>query len=171
VVVIETERLVLRPLGPSDLEDFLALYNEPEVARFTMSFDRAAGERRLEQVAVEWQDRGYGAMAVLERGSERFLGRAGLKYWPQFGETEVGWALPVREWGRGYATEAGRACIDWGFATFPLDYITAMIHPDNERSLRVAQRLGLQPLREDVLLETPVTVHAVSRPADQARAA
>ena len=169
MVVIETERLILRPLGQADLEDFVALYNQPEVALFTSFFDRAEAQQRLGQIAAEWEERGYGAMAVLERTSERFLGRSGLKYWPQFGETEVGWALRVQEWGSGYATEAGRACIDWGFSTFPLDYITAMIHADNERSLRVAQRLGLEPLRDDVLLEAPVIVHAVSRPADRGR--
>lgn len=66
-------------------------------------------------------------------------------------------------WGHGYATEAVRACVDWGFATLPVPYITAMIHPENTRSARVAQRLGFEPVREDVLLGGPVIVHSLER--------
>ena len=54
------------------------------------------------------------------------------------------------------------ACIDRGFASLAVPYLTAMIHPDNERSIRVARRLGLSPLRADVLLDTPVVVHVLT---------
>jgi RimJ/RimL family protein N-acetyltransferase len=86
-----------------------------------------------------------------------------VKYWPQFHETETGWLLRRDAWGHGYATEAGRACVDWAFAALPVSYITAMIAPDNTRSIRVAQRLGFEPAREDVLLGDRVIVHAVER--------
>ena len=69
---------------------------------------------------------------VLVRDSfpgKRFVGRIGLRYWPQFGETEAGWAMSRQVWGRGYATEAARAAIEWGFATLPLPYVTAMVRP------------------------------------------
>jgi hypothetical protein len=71
----------------------------------------------------------------------RFLGRAGLRYWPQFDETEIGWVLCWDAWGRGYASEAAGAILDWGFEVVPAPYITAMIDTDNERSIRVARRL------------------------------
>lgn len=166
MVVIETERLLLRPLAIEDVDDFFALHAQPEVARFTTTFDREEARRRLEQVEREWAVLGYGAMAVLDRESERYLGRCGLKYWPQFKETEVGWSLRREEWGHGYATEAARAVLEWGFEALPLPYITAMIHRDNERSLRVAQRLGFTPLREDVLLGVAVIVHSISGPPE-----
>jgi RimJ/RimL family protein N-acetyltransferase len=171
LVVIETERLTLRPLGPSDLDDFLALHADPDVVRFTTGYDRAGAQLRLEEISGEWEQYGFGPMALLERDGGRFLGRCGLKYWPQFDETEVGWSLRPEARGHGYATEAGRACIDWGFRRFPVPYITAMIHPQNGASLRVAERLGLTPLRDDTLLGTPVIVHAVRRPGEGARAA
>jgi RimJ/RimL family protein N-acetyltransferase len=168
VVVIETERLLLRPLVMEDVDDFFALHAQPEVAQFTTSFDREEARRRLEQVEREWASLGYGAMAVLERADGRYLGRCGLKHWPQFDETEIGWSLRREEWGRGYATEAARAVLEWGFGAFELPYVTAMIAPANERSLRVAQRLDFSPLREDVLLGVPVIVHALSRPPQAA---
>ncbi len=66
-------------------------------------------------------------------------------------------------WGHGYATEAVRACVDWGFAMLPVPYVTAMIHSENTRSTRVARRLGFEPVRKDVLLGDPVIVHALER--------
>jgi RimJ/RimL family protein N-acetyltransferase len=110
-------------------------------------------------------ERGHGIFALLDRSDSRFLGRVGLKYWPQFQETELGWVLRRDAWGHGYATEAARVCLDWGFETLPVPYFTAMIAPGNERSIRVAQRLGFEPAREDVLLGDPVIVYRVEREA------
>ena len=162
-MVIETERLLLRPLKAADLGEFAGLHEDPDVARFIRRLDRSEAEKRLLALAREWRERGHGMFAVLDRADGRFIGRAGLHYWPQFDETEVGWVLRRDAWGRGYATEAARACVDWGFASLSVSYLTAMIHRDNERSIRVACRLGLSPLRDDVLLDTPVVVDALRR--------
>ncbi len=162
-MLIETERLLLRELVMADLDEFVALHRDPEVVRFVRALDRAQAEERLQANEQEWEQRGHGMLAVLERDSGRFLGRVGLKYWPQFQETEAGWLLRRDAWGHGYATEASRACLDWGIATLPIPYITAMIAPENTRSTRVAQRLGFKPVREDVLLGDPVIVHIVER--------
>jgi len=91
-----------------------------------------------------------------------------LKYWPQFDETELGWALLRDAWGHGYATEAARVCAEWGLSGFAFPYLTAMIQPDNVRSVRVAGRLGMTSLRSDVLLGDPVIVYAITRPAGTA---
>jgi RimJ/RimL family protein N-acetyltransferase len=161
--VIETERLVLHPIGPADIDEFVALHADPEVTHFVRSLDRSQAEERLELAEREWVQRRHGMFVIRERATGRFLGRAGLKYWPQFDETEVGWMLHRDAWGHGYATEAARACIDWGFAQLTLPYLTAMIQPENVRSVRVAERLGLTPLRTDVLLGDEVVVYALRR--------
>ncbi len=88
---------------------------------------------------------------------------------PQFGETEVGWALRPEAWGHGYPTDAARAWVHCGFLKFGLEYLIAMIPPDNTRSLRVAELLGMTPLREAVVYDTSVIVHAVDRPTWTAR--
>lgn len=162
-MLIETARLVLRRLVMADLDEFVALHRDPEVVRFVRALDRAQAKKRLQENEQEWGERGHGMLAVLDRSSGRFLGRVGLEYWPQFREIEAGWLLRRDAWGHGYATEAGRACLNWGFAALPVPYITAMITPENTRSIRVAQRLGFEPVREDVLLGDPVIVHAVER--------
>lgn len=162
-VLIETQRLLLRPIELDDLDQFAALHADPEVTGFIRPLDRAAAKERIHRDGNEWLQRGHGILAVLDRKSGSFLGRAGLKYWPQFDETELGWVLRRDAWGQGYATEAGRACIEWGFSEFEVPYLTAMINADNARSVAVAERLGLSPLRNDVLLGDPVVVYSLDR--------
>ena len=163
VIRLQTERLVLRPMGVADVDDFVALHNQPAVADFLGPATPELARERLELCQRNWREHHPDLIAVLERSSGRFVGRLGLRYWPQFDETEAGWALRREAWGRGYATEAARAVIDWGFRTFPLPYVTAMIRPDNSRSMGVARRLGLTPIRDDVLHGVPVIVHAIQR--------
>jgi RimJ/RimL family protein N-acetyltransferase len=162
---LETERLLLRPAGIGDVDEYVALSEDPEVTRFVTALDRRGAAERLAANEREWRERGHGMFALIDRRDGRFLGRAGLKYWPQFDETEVGWVLRRDVWGQGYASEAAGAILDWGFGVVPAPYFTAMIDPDNERSIRVARRLGLSPLRRDALLGTPVVVYAVTRDA------
>jgi RimJ/RimL family protein N-acetyltransferase len=162
-VPIETDRLLLRPLMVSDLEEFVGLHEDPEVVGFVRALDSEQAARRLHANEQEWGERGHGMLAVIGQADGRLLGRVGLKYWSQFGETEAGWLLRRDAWGCGYATEAARACLEWGFTTLPVAYVTAMIAPGNTRSVRVAQRLGFKPSRQDVLLGDPVIVHVVER--------
>ncbi len=166
-VLIETERLRLCPMEMGDLDEFAALHTDPEVTHFIRPLDRAAAEERLRRDESEWLERGHGLLAVLDQRDGAFLGRCGLKHWPQFDETELGWVLRRDAWGQGYATEAARACIEWGFAEFDVPYLTAMINPDNVRSVRVAERLGLTAMRNDVLLGDPVVVYRLNRPASK----
>jgi RimJ/RimL family protein N-acetyltransferase len=166
-MLIETERLILRHLTEEDLRELLRIHGAPEVTRFMGALDRRKAARWMELNERDWRERGYGRLAIVERGSRRFLGRTGLKYWPQFGETEAGWLLRPDAWGYGFATEAARACLDWGLRNLGLPYVTAMIRPDNSRSLRVADRLGMRPMRDDVLLDEPVVVYSISRGSDE----
>ncbi|HEX5990118.1 MAG TPA: GNAT family N-acetyltransferase [Solirubrobacterales bacterium] len=160
---IETERLRLRAAEPGDLEDLVHLHDDPLVARYLGVRDRAWYEWRLRASDEEWAQRGHGFVVLLDRVGGRFLGRSGLKFWPEFGETELGWVLRPEARGRGLATEAAGALLRWGFESFDLPYITAMIRPDNAASIAVAERLGMEPLREDVLLGDEVVVYAVRR--------
>jgi RimJ/RimL family protein N-acetyltransferase len=164
-MVIETDRLLLPPLDVNDLDEVIAMHAMPDVIRTMGTYERGSTMARLEHNEQEWRERGYGLVAILERATGRFLGRSGLKYWPQFDETEVGWVLRADAWGHGFATEAGQACLEWGFSSLDVPYLTAMIVPDNHRSIRVAERLGMRALRPDVLFDLPVVVHSLERPA------
>jgi RimJ/RimL family protein N-acetyltransferase len=159
----DTERLRFRPLAIEDVDELVVMHEDPLVARFMGSHDHSWFERYIRMVGDEWAERGHGRVAIVERESGRFLGRSGLKHWPQFGETEVGWALHGGARGRGYATEAGAASLRWGFERLELPLITANIQPANAASFRVAERLGMKPIRSDELIGEAVSVYAISR--------
>jgi RimJ/RimL family protein N-acetyltransferase len=163
--VIETERLILRPLTRDDVNAFVTLHGDARVNRFVGVYSRDQALERLAGIERQWSERGHGLCAVEMKATGEFIGRCGLNYWQQFDEVEAGWTLKAEAWGQGYATEAAQACIDWGFARLDVDYFTAMIRPGNTASVRVAKRLGFSPRREDTLFGSAVTVYALNRPA------
>lgn len=159
---IETERLLLRPVGSEDLDELVRLHEDPAVARFIGTPSRDWLAERIGWSREEWAERGHGLLAIVDRDSGDFLGRTGLKFWPQFAETELGWVLQPEARGRGVATEAAAATLGWARERFDFPYVTAMIRPDNEPSIAVAKRLGFSPLREDELLGMGVTVYGIA---------
>ena len=161
--MIETDRLLLRPLRADDVDEFVALHADPRVNRFVGSYSRPRAVERLAAIERQWAERGHGQCAIELKATRALIGRSGLRYWEQFDEVEVGWTLRAEHWGHGYATEAARACLDWGFSNLETDYVTAMIRPGNEASVRVAERLGFTVRREDVLGDAPITVYALDR--------
>ncbi len=142
---LETERLLLRALGPRDLDAYAAMYADPEVMRFLehgRPLDRGAAWRSMAVHLGHWRLRGYGQWALVERSSGELVGRAGLwqpEGWPGL---EVGWLLARRHWGRGFATEAGGAAVAYAFEVVGVDRVVSLIRPENGASIRVAERLG-----------------------------
>jgi RimJ/RimL family protein N-acetyltransferase len=161
---LRTERLVMRPVRDADLDDLVALQDDPVVLRW---FGPATRDELAEWIATarkSWKERGHGRAVTFSREDGTFLGRGGLRHWPQFDEVEVGWTLTPAARGRGIATEAGRAWLDWGFRELEVPYLTAMIDPANAASAAVAERLGMEPLRSDVLHGEPIIVYALAPP-------
>jgi RimJ/RimL family protein N-acetyltransferase len=162
-VDLKTERLIMRPVRDADLDDLVALHADPVVLRW---FGPATREELADWIAAareSWAERGHGRAVTRSREDGTFLGRGGLRHWPQFDEVEVGWTLTAAARGRGIATEAGHAWLEWGLRELDVPYITAMIDPANTTSIAVAERLGMESLRTDVLHGKPVTVYARRR--------
>ena len=91
-----------------------------------------------------WELRGFGQWALVERDGGRLVGRAGLlrpEAWPGL---EVGWLVARDHWGRGFAPEAGRASLEWARGELGADHVISLIEDDNERSQRVAEKLGMK---------------------------
>ena len=152
----ETERLVLRRFRPEDAEAFAALNADPEVMRYIgegAPLSRAASDELLARIAGHWRSHGYGLWCVAERDRpERCLGFAGLAV-PAFlpevlPAVEVGWRLARDAWGRGYATEAARASIDVAFGSLGLASVISIVAEGNDRSARVAEKLGMHRGRD-----------------------
>jgi RimJ/RimL family protein N-acetyltransferase len=162
--VVRTERLLLRPISPDDAEVLADLYADPEVTRFVRALDLEGTRAQIDRFVDEWATRGIGIFAVVDPGTGEFLGRSGVKYWPEFDFTEAGWVLRRDLWGRGYGTEVGRASLDYAFAHTDLDLVAAIIAKGNDASVRVARKLGMAPLRDEVVYETDCTIFAARRP-------
>jgi RimJ/RimL family protein N-acetyltransferase/catechol 2,3-dioxygenase-like lactoylglutathione lyase family enzyme len=171
---LETERLALRPFAETDLDAYAAICADPEVMRFMGSggkpMSRAAVWRAVASYVGHWQLRGFGFWALEEKATGRLVGRAGLwrpEGWPG---TEVGWLLARPAWGRGLATEAGRAALAHAFEVLGADHVVSVIHPENARSIRVAERLGERYERSTAVEAgdggtVPVAVYGIARDA------
>jgi len=163
---LETERLVLRMFRESDTDAYAEMVSDPEVRRFLgggKPVERAEAWRNMAMILGHWHLRGYGMWAVEERASGEMVGRVGCwrpEGWPGL---EVGWTLRRRFWGRGYATEAARASIDYAFKALGQTRVISLIDPDNVNSIRVAERLGEKPSGEWEVFGTKVIVYAVAR--------
>jgi ribosomal-protein-alanine N-acetyltransferase len=148
VTTLETARLRLRPWRPDDLAPFAALNADPEVMRyFPAPLDAAASNLVAARVEAHFVEHGYGPWAVEIPGETEFAGFVGLMH-PAFDAhftpcMEVGWRLARPFWGRGFATEAARAAVAFGFGTLGADEIVAMTVPANRPSRAVMERLGM----------------------------
>jgi RimJ/RimL family protein N-acetyltransferase len=144
IPTVTTERLLLRPFADADIDAWADVMSDEETARFVGGVqDRDGAWRQMAMYLGHWQLRGYGQWAIERKVDGRFLGRAGLWFPDGWPELEVGWTLARDAWGEGYATEAGRAAMDWGFDELGLDRIGAVIDTENSRSRAVAVRLGM----------------------------
>jgi RimJ/RimL family protein N-acetyltransferase len=144
---LETPRLSLRPFAPADLDAIHRIYADPEVMRWVGTgpvADRAATERMLDGYAAHQRTHGFSFWAVVERDSQTLIGDAGL-HRTLNAETELGYTLAKTAWGRGYATEAGRAWLDAAFGELGLDEVVALAEPPNRASVHVLEKLGLRP--------------------------
>ncbi|MCP3144522.1 GNAT family N-acetyltransferase [Pyxidicoccus xibeiensis] len=140
---LETARLILRPTALEDLDGFCILAGDPESARFIGGVNpRPLVFRAMSTMAGAWALQGFGMFSVLEKATGRWVGRVGPwkpEGWPG---PEVGWALIRDAWGKGYATEAATASMDWAFDQLGWTEVIHSIVPENVASQEVARRLG-----------------------------
>ncbi|HEV7653827.1 MAG TPA: GNAT family N-acetyltransferase [Mycobacteriales bacterium] len=149
--IMRTERLRLRTYRAGDLPLYAALNADPQVAEMLGGpLTRAESDDIAEWAQERWEADRLGLLAVERLSDGAFLGMCGLHRQssrPQ--DVEVGWRLSPAYWGHGYATEAGRAWLAYGFGTLGLDRIISMTDEPNVRSLAVMRRLGLRFLEND----------------------
>jgi RimJ/RimL family protein N-acetyltransferase len=172
IPTIETERLSLRPFREADVVALFELLQDPDVFRFVGDRREPTLQETWRAVAGwlgHWAMRGYGQWAIEERSSGRFIGRAGIINPVDWPGPEVGYLLSRPYWGRGYATEAARAAMDWGFEQFVFPDLISLIDPDNAASIAVATRLGEALRGETELWGHRLLVYGISRPEWEAR--
>ncbi|MFN2454517.1 MAG: GNAT family N-acetyltransferase [Pyrinomonadaceae bacterium] len=164
-VGLETERLVLRMWREDDFAAYARICADPLVMLYLggKPFSRLEAWRHMAMIIGHWQLRGYSHWAVEEKASGAFIGRLGFfnpEGWPGF---EIGWTLARESWGKGYATEGARRALDYAFTELDRNYVISLIHPENQASIRVAERLGEKLEGEAEILGINVHVYGVER--------
>src|SRR5262245_10430108 len=166
MATLETDRLTLRMLCESDLDAYAEMCADPEVMRYIgdrQPMTRPMAWRNLAMMVGHWSLRGYGLWAAVERSSGAFVGRIGFWHpegWPGF---ELGWMLRRGFWHRGYATEGGRAALQFAFTHLHQPHVISLIHPENAASVRVAQRLGERRIGSTEVMGKPALVYRMTR--------
>jgi RimJ/RimL family protein N-acetyltransferase len=165
---VETDRLLLRPPKVEDLDDwYREIGSDPEVMRWLATGQAITREEAAERFPWRWLELwerdGYGAWAVSLRGGGPLIGQCGVRLVDETNETEVLYAFGRSHQGRGYATEAARASLRFGFQEVGLERIVAYARRDNGRSIRVMEKLGMAFDREDRVFDLDVVVYATDR--------
>ncbi len=168
IPTFETNRLIFRPFNENDLPNYAEMCNDPTFMRFLADgkpLSRAETWRNIAFILGHWHLRGYGIWAIEEKSSHQLIGRTGLlnpEGWP---DIEVCWALSPKHWGKGFATEAAKKVINWGFDNLPVEHLISLIHPENKPSASVSMRIGQEYKKQISLNNKTVNVYSISRTA------
>lgn len=145
---IQTERLLLRRWSVSDRIPLAALNSDPRVMKhFPGVISREDSDALADRIDVHYHQHGFGPWAVEIPNVAPFIGWVGL-FIPRFQAhftpcVEIGWRLAAEYWNRGYATEAARASLKFGFDALGLEEIVSFTVPANRSSIRVMEKIGM----------------------------
>ena len=176
-VELRTSRLLLRPWRDEDIAAFVEMSSDPLVMEYLLPLSERglSAEAWVARARAHWEEHGFGQWVVELPGAASFIGVVGLgvvSYQAPFTPAvEVAWRLARPYWGQGYATEAARAALDYGFSKLGLSEIVALTVPANQRSRRVMEHLGMTRSPEDDfdhprVPEGPLKRHVLYRLSD-----
>lgn len=165
-VILETDRLILRPHRTEDFPGVAALWGDPEVVKYIggVPSDPEASWARLLRNMGHWQAMGFGYWAVTDRTDGRFLGEVGFSDFkrgivpPLNGMPEAGWVLAAHAHGRGIATEAVRSIHDWADRCMDWSETVCLFDPEHLVSQNVARKLGYEMREEAAVYRGDPTV-------------
>lgn len=144
--ILDTLRLSLREFIPGDADALALVLSDPETMRYYPApFDRTGVEEWIARNCRRYAKDGHGLWAMVLKANGELIGDCGLTVQDVDGTTEVEIGYHVRRdhWGKGLATEAARACRDYGFANLPVERLISIIRPENLPSRRVAEKNGM----------------------------
>ena len=148
--IIETDRLILRRFDSSDAPQMYLLNADPTVLKYTgdLPFQSISEAESFIQHYDHYQKYGFGRWSVILKSSNEFIGWCGLKQHEE-AFVDIGFRFFKKEWGKGYATEAAKACLVYGFEYLNLKEIIGRAAKENIASVRVLEKLGMEFWKED----------------------
>jgi [ribosomal protein S5]-alanine N-acetyltransferase len=160
-LILQTDRLSLRRFNDNEEDAALILHlnSQPGVLQYLHEpalKDLDHAKEILNNIILPQYKNNLGRWAVFLKDSNAFIGWCGLKYRPERKETDLGYRFLPSAWGKGYATEAAKACLQYGLETLGLEKINACAHVDNTASLNILQKIGMQYTGDETIDDCPV---------------
>lgn len=163
-VILETPRLQLRELVPDDLDALAKVLSDPITMQYyPKPYDRQGIIDWIERNRRRYQEHGHSLWGMVLKSSGELIGDCGLAMQSVEGKNEIEIGYHVRRdlWKQGLATEAARACRDFGFAQLKATRLISLIRPENIPSRRVAEKNGLTISKEVIWADLPHYVYAI----------
>ncbi|WP_342219569.1 GNAT family N-acetyltransferase [Rickettsiella endosymbiont of Miltochrista miniata] len=154
MIILKTKRLILRTWNEQDLDPMSAINQDPLVCEFLPQVGNRAATKTLIQLFINHYEKyGFTAYAVELKSNSKFIGFVGLLI-PSFEAhftpaVEIAWRLDSQLWGKGYATEAAKAVVDFAFTTLKLEEVVSFTVENNIRSRRVMEKIGMHHTQHD----------------------
>ncbi len=164
-LICETSRLILRKIDRDDFGAFLEILGDPEVMKFSVRGPANSDgvQKFLDATEKRYERDGVAQWAVVEKESGAVIGECGISVQHIDGlkEYEIGYRFSRQKWGKEYATEAAIACRDYGFKKLGLKRIISIIEAKNQRSIRVAEKVGKRIEKNSTFYDIPVCVYSI----------
>lgn len=158
-LILQTPRLYLRRFTLADAPLIVQLNSRPEVLQYLHEpevKDEAHAAEILTTIILPQYKNSLGRWAAHLKDTDEFIGWCGLKYQPEIEEIDLGYRFMPAHWGKGYATEAAKHTLEYGFNTLQLKTITGRAHIENTASLKVLEKIGMQYIKDEVVDHCPV---------------
>lgn len=162
--VLHTKRMLMRPLRLEDAQALNRLNSDHQVMRHIGPLQTSVALTRQylkDSPLRDYQLYGYGRHALVHQANNEFIGFCGLKFLPDFNEVDIGYRLLPSYWGQGLAFEAAQAAMQFGKEQLGLKRIIGMAMPDNQASIRLLQKLGMQYEKQVTHLGTECVYYAI----------
>jgi ribosomal-protein-alanine N-acetyltransferase len=163
-IYLETTRLILKQFCDEDGPSLFKLNSDPDVVKYTgepayKSIDDV--QAGLIRNYYQYEHYKSGRLSVFDKQTGEYIGWCGLRYFPDSKQTDLGYRLFKRHWGKGYATESSIACLNYGFNTLNLEKIIATAMVENTASINVFKKLGMKFSHYDEYHDAPAVVYAI----------
>ncbi len=165
--ILETPRLNLRTFVPEDIDVLAPIFADREVMHFSAKGVRSRKETQefIHNFIQAQQTRGYSLYGAIDKATQTLIGYCGFitQAIDEREEVEIGYRLTPSFWGRGLATEAATAVRDYGFEKLGFTELISIIQPENKRSIRVAEKVGMTYERDFIFLRLPVKIYRIKK--------
>jgi RimJ/RimL family protein N-acetyltransferase len=164
--LIETPRLILRPIGADDFDAHARIVGDAAVMHYIIDAPMSPAQAwwNIARYIGHWQIRGYGMYVAIERSSGQIIGHMGFLNAEGGRGFELGWILAPEAWGKGYASEGTRTLVAHAFGGLGQTHIVCVINRENVKSIAVAERLGAVFEREEIEGGRHLSIYGINKP-------